>query len=60
MPEKSTLPIKQVSWPVKEQPCDCIYNYRAGPFEGHILLIIIDANMKWLKVAPVPKHFTRC
>ena len=40
----SAPPIKQVSWPVPEQPWDRIYIDHAGPFEGHILLIIIDAN----------------
>ena len=49
----SAPPIKQVSWPASEQPWDRIHLVHAGPFERHILFIIIDTKMKWLEVIPV-------
>ena len=46
----SVSPVKQVSWPVLEQTWEHIHINHAGSFEGHILLIIIDAKTKWSKL----------
>ena len=54
LPAKSTLPVKQISWPDLEQLWDHIHIDHAAPFERHMLLITIDAKRKWLEVAPVP------
>jgi hypothetical protein len=47
-------PSKQVSWPVPEAPWERIHVDHAGPVNGHMLLIVVDARSKWLEVFPVP------
>ncbi|XP_054723056.1 uncharacterized protein K02A2.6-like [Uloborus diversus] len=49
----SAPPAKQVSWPVPDQSWERIHIDHAGPVEGHMLLIIVDAKTKWLEVARV-------
>lgn len=47
-------PAKQMSWPVPGEPWERIHIDHAGPVEGHMLLVVVDAKTKWLEVMPVP------
>lgn len=53
--ENSSAPVsKQVSWPVPGVAWERIHVDHAGPVDGHMLFIIVDAYSKWLEVHPVP------
>lgn len=47
-------PAKHVYWPIPEKAWDRIHIDHAGPVEGRMLLVIVDAKTKWLEVVPVP------
>ena len=40
-------------WEFPQKPWSCIHLDYAGPCEGKMLLIIVDANSKWLDVHPM-------
>ena len=50
----SAPPAKHISWPMPEHAWQRIHIDHAGPVEGRILLIVVDAKTKWLEVIPVP------
>lgn len=49
----SALPAKYVLWPMTDQVWEQIHINYAGPVEGNMLLIIVDAKTKWLEVVQV-------
>lgn len=52
--ENSAAPAsKQASWPVPKVAWERIHVDHAGPVDGHMLFIIVDAQSKWLEVFPV-------
>ncbi|XP_037515314.1 uncharacterized protein K02A2.6-like [Rhipicephalus sanguineus] len=55
-PQNSPLPAKAepVSWPEPSECWERVHLDYAGPFEGRMLLILVDAKSKWLEVAIVP------
>ena len=50
---------KYSSWPDPQQPWKRIHMDFAGPFLGHMYLIVVDAYTKWLDVI-VMGHVTSC
>lgn len=47
----ATAPLHPWEWP--EKPWERIHIDYAGPFLGHMFLILIDAHSKWMDVYPV-------
>ncbi|CAM1308578.1 Uncharacterised protein r2_g1856 [Pycnogonum litorale] len=47
----SVAPVLPWKWP--EEPWSRIHIDHAGPFQGHLLLIVVDSHSKWLEVLPV-------
>ena len=51
-------PAKRVAWPSTSAPWQRIHIDHAGPVEGRVLLLIVDAYSKWLEVVQVPSTAT--
>ena len=43
-----------MSWLGPNKAWECIHIDHAGPLEGKILLVVVDAKTKWIEVIPVP------
>ena len=49
-------PIQPWEWP--QQPWKCFHIDYAGPFLGHMFLVVVDAHSKWMEVRPVKSATT--
>uniref|UniRef100_A0A5S6QH47 RNA-directed DNA polymerase n=1 Tax=Trichuris muris TaxID=70415 RepID=A0A5S6QH47_TRIMR len=46
-------------WEVTRAPWSRVHLHFAGPFQGHLFLIVVDSHSKWLEVAPVPAQSSK-
>ena len=50
---KSPMKAPLHPWESPEYAWARVHTDFAGPFEGHMILILVDAHSKWMKVHPV-------
>ena len=48
------------AWPVPERPWSRLHLDHAGPFQGHIFLLVVDAYSHWLEVMSVASTSAEC
>ena len=48
------------AWPVPEKPWSRLHLDHAGPFQGHIFLLVVDAYSRWLEVVSVASTSSDC
>ena len=51
---KSTASAPLHRWEGPARPWACIHVDHAGPLQGKLFLVVVDAHSKWLEVVPVP------